>query len=253
MCYKPKTIAMRSYVVTPYHLDDEGNVVAQCPTVCTHATPGQDHCELYLDHSRDRKTGPPYSLAVLRCRTHAIAFTLYPPGFTPWGRKPWVHLSPDGDELSHEPGSEGKRGTYFDAAIDAANGVGWPREEDPDAVSSLPSYVTQSCQLQRSARLLGFEQHPLEAFTQTLQLQGQMVHQALSAISTPPTPVALGRFVVDILQSLRPDLPSLFERLVAGGAAVGLWPPVFVWRPRIGRLVPRRFYHAEFAIPAAGP
>jgi hypothetical protein len=49
---------------------------------------------------RDRKCGPGHALTVARCRVHELAFTLYPLGWTPYGRVPLIAVSPDAALLS---------------------------------------------------------------------------------------------------------------------------------------------------------
>ncbi len=247
MCYIPTTIATRSYVVAPYAPDLNNNMSAQIPNRCTHNTIGQDKCKIYFDHSRLRKTGPEFPLMVVRCRTHRIAFTLYPPGFSPWGRSPWVRLAPDGGQIHTEEGID-FRGTYFEAALDAAEDVFCLREQNPDEFVSSLTLVTQQCHLQRSAQLLGFGGAPIEAFSQTLDLSGQQFHEALAAVKAESDQrVGLGKFVAKVLSVLSTATYAQFERIAACGAAVGLWPQLYVWQPHIFQLRPRVFFHRECA------
>jgi len=45
-------------------------------------------CDVRRHSARVRKCGPEYALTVSRCWTHGRFFTLYPPGWTPYGREP---------------------------------------------------------------------------------------------------------------------------------------------------------------------
>lgn len=56
-----------------------------------------------------------------------MSFTVYPPGFQPFGRKSVVPLTPDGADIDHKNGdSDGWCSTLFQAVVDAARGIRWP-------------------------------------------------------------------------------------------------------------------------------
>ena len=120
MCHDPQTVARRHFVVTPYEPDGD-RLLPQLPDTCPVEAQDGRACRLFQDHFRERKTGPAFALCVMRCRTHAIGFTLYPPGYTPWGRKPWVCegvVAKVEDEVKDN--AEWFGNTYFEAALDAA-------------------------------------------------------------------------------------------------------------------------------------
>ncbi|MCP5085052.1 MAG: hypothetical protein GY948_25490 [Alphaproteobacteria bacterium] len=187
-------------------------------------------------------------MTVLRCRTHETAFTLYPPGHTPWGREKWAPVAPDGAALSCEDGALRFQDTYFEAALVAAQCIVWPREKEFAEDFHKPSFITQQCRVDRALRLLGLKGDPgwREAFAQTLSIPGQKLHEAAQAvIKWPSDPSALGRAVRDVLDDIPCFLGGLFERLAACGAAVGLWPGLHVWRPSLRQLQPMTFSHAR--------
>ena len=68
---------------------------------------------------RDRLTGPRHPLLVVRCRTHGVAFTLYPPGYVPYGRVPVVCRVDDGSDVD-------RTGSLLGAALAASGGESWP-------------------------------------------------------------------------------------------------------------------------------
>ena len=243
MCHEPKTVARRHFVITPYEPDGD-KLLPQLPDTCPLEAEDGQFCRLFQDHFRERKTGPRFALCVMRCRTHEIGFTLYPPGYTPWGRKLWV---PDAvvakAEDDVEDNAEWFRNTYFEAALDAAEGVFWPREKTIDSDFGTPSDLTQECHLSRSIRLLGINQEPSlrEVFAQLLYIPGQILHDAARLIGQPPNLADLGRGVRTVLEVIPSTLTCVFESLAICGAAVGLWPPLHVWRPKLHRLLPRVF------------
>ena len=57
------------------------------PERCVFAKAGQ-RCSVFIDHHRDRKTGPGFPLAVVGCsRPPQGRHTLYPSGHIPYGRQ----------------------------------------------------------------------------------------------------------------------------------------------------------------------
>jgi hypothetical protein len=243
VCHDPQTVARRHFVVTPYEPAGD-QLLPQLPDTCPVEAQDGQSCRLFQDHFRERKTGPAFALCVMRCRTHEIGFTLYPPGYTPWGRRPWVveggAAQVEGDVEDH---AEWFRNTYFEAALDAEKGVFWPREKALDCDFGKPSDLTQQCHLSRSIRLLGMDQEPTrrELFAQPLCIPGQTLHDAARILGQAPNLADLGRAVCTVLEAIPSTLTRVFESLAICGAAVGLWPPLHVWRPLLRRLVPRPF------------
>jgi len=241
VCHDPQTAARRYFVVTPYEKAGD-RLLPQLPDTCPLGVEDGQACRLFTDHFRARKSGPQFALCVMRCRTHEIGFTLYPPGYPPWGRKPWVREGGVA-EREGEDNLAGFRNTYFDAALEAAEGVYWPREKVLDAEFGSPSDLTQHCHLWRAIRLLGMDQEPSrrEVFAQLFSLPGQILHEAAGIIGQRPPLAELGRGVRKVLEAIPSTLTGVFESLAICGAAVGLWPPLHVWRPGLHRLLPRVF------------
>lgn len=78
-----------------------------------------------VNHWRARKTGPEHPLLVARCDVHQHAFTLYPPGHVPYGRRALAPVRPDGVEPA--PPARCWAGTLFEAAAHGADGRPWVR------------------------------------------------------------------------------------------------------------------------------
>jgi hypothetical protein len=219
-------------------------MLAQLPDTCPVGVRDGQACRLFQDHFRERKTGPPFALCVMRCRTHEIGFTLYPPGYPPWARKPWVCewvVAKVEDEVKDN--AEWFRNTYFEAALEAAEGVVWPREKTSDSDFGTPSNLTQECHLSRAIRLLGMDQEPCgrAIFAELYSLPGQILHAAAGILEQRPHLADLGRVVRTVLEAIPSTLTCVFESLAICGAGVGLWPPLHVWRPALHRLLPRVF------------
>lgn len=56
-------------------------------------------CDVRRHGLRARKCGPGHALTVVRCRVHALAFTLYPMGWTPYGRAPVESLDASAETM----------------------------------------------------------------------------------------------------------------------------------------------------------
>lgn len=66
--------------------DYQNGELLELPQDCPHRS--HDYpCDVVLHSHRRRGTGPDHPLAVCRCRAHGVSFTVYPPGFAPYGRE----------------------------------------------------------------------------------------------------------------------------------------------------------------------
>lgn len=219
----------RLYVVTEYHQDSSGIITANLPEFCPLHSNGNLPCRVELHHCRPRKTGPPFALHVVICYIHCRIFTLYPPGWTPYSRKPLVHLALDFTPTNTDEGVDKFTGTIFDAALDAAKHHFWPKESDADSLT--PRFSTQIRHLQRTAILFGIED-PSKALLQQqliqiLQIPGQLLHDSSRNIEICGGCELRGRVISEILQAL-PNTTTIFQKLASAGHLAGLWPAPFM-------------------------
>lgn len=77
-------------------------IIDRCPLAR-----GGERCRIRQHDWRKRKTGPSVALRVLKCKSHRRAFTVYPPGYVPYGRQAWIPVDPRGYWVN-EPESTGK-------------------------------------------------------------------------------------------------------------------------------------------------
>jgi hypothetical protein len=131
----------RAFVRSCYHADIAGKPRPIRPKGC----PGsEEECWVQALKWRERKHGPGYELSVYRCRTHRRIFTVYPPDWTPYARKPFVGLSPEGEDGIPDGGVNlAWAATVFQAVIDASEGRRWPIEASfiPDNRGLIPGGV----------------------------------------------------------------------------------------------------------------
>ena len=105
---QPDDSARRRFLSAPYIVDKAGRArpsdgINQCPRAS-----GSERCRIRQHDWRNRKTGPSVALRVLKCMTHSRAFTVYPPGYVPYGRQAWIAVDLRGDAVK-EPEREDDR------------------------------------------------------------------------------------------------------------------------------------------------
>lgn len=193
-------------------------------------------CDIRFKAWRTRATGPAFPLYVVHCRTHGIHFTIYPPGFTPYGRVPLVSLSPSRTSVdkSRAPPYEG---TYFQAACDAAKGKYWPKEQDYEG-STEPRFSTQCRRLARCALLMGLlaPLAPSIAGEVLGGLKGQGLVEARRTFQQEKRSRVKAQLICKNLKLL-PETWQTFTSLATLGYYAGLWRPIQYCHEKTGKLV----------------
>lgn len=263
----------RFFVTSPYTESGEqlvASLPSSCPLTSEQVSGPEPRCRVRPHHLRARKTGPCHPLQVAICRTHGVAFTLYPPGHVPYGRCAVAPASQDGRLLRVAPDDNGQSGsraegedrpssgaipwesTQFVAACDAAQGHAWPREGSAQAPrtttgsaetdpakaqrSSAPGrWATQLRWLERSARTLGLSPAlPESQRSRVANLLGLRLLELTAAASCWAGAhgyQARGEVIVGVLGKLGGQ-PGLPGGLLATGHMSGLWGPPSRWEPR---------------------
>lgn len=151
----------RDFVVAVYE-SAEGRLLG--PVLSGHCPVGGDgeRCRVGAHGRRERQQGPGFAWVVAVCHAHRRYFTLYPSGWTPWGRI-----------AVQEPAVAGTwESTMFAAAlVDAAAGRLWPVE----SVDALRCAKTQRRWIRRCGQWLGIAGSVSE------------IEQAAGAVSIPLT------------------------------------------------------------------
>ncbi len=244
-CHEQPGLA-RPFVFAAYRADDHGVWVPDDLLECPYSNGVS--CQIRLHHFRDRKTGPAHPLAVLECLAHGHAFTVYPPGHVPYGRRLVAPVAEDGSLLRQAadelPDSARRplawKQTLFVAALDAVRGVGWPRlewtwgEERRLPLATPGLWATQLRWLRRGEALLGITPE-MEPSTRE-QLAWQLGVPCLVLIAAEQSLAqargyrSRGSAMVRVLQQL-PARPRLVDDLVAAGYVAGLWGRPSRWDP----------------------
>jgi hypothetical protein len=149
--------AREFFVITPYFPAAGGVLTPAMPQACPLRSAGEPTCDVRRHSVRLRKTGPGFPLTVARCHKHKGAFTLYPPGFAPYQRKPILGLAPDGTsplpESRSRNGLGAFEGTLLEAAMDGERQVAWPRNSERGFPEEY--WSTQGRHIKLASQLLG--------------------------------------------------------------------------------------------------
>jgi len=231
--YPTRPSARRPFVVTPYVLGADGNLVPQMPDRCpqAEATTGPG-CRICAHHHRKRKTGPGFRLMVARCAEHGCAFTLYPPGYAPYRRQAVVRVGPDGAGMD---GDEPKtlehkfESTLFEAAVDASGGHAWAR--DPADGLSEKWWSTQGRHLSLVSRIVGvardLSDRVREAVAAVLPLDTLLLRELARSVGYR----ARGHAVCTVLHRLHGAAVAAV-RLLRCGHLIGHWGEPLHWDPK---------------------
>lgn len=219
------------FATTNYQADQDGTLRAVLPSRCVYAT-GEQTCAIFVDHYRERKSGPCYPLAVVGCRVHGgRRYTLYPPGHYPYGRVAVVPYSAGGELLLDAASNQPQwQVTLFGAAQDAKQGKRWPAEQHWWQ-SSTPCRRIQGRRLELAGRLTGvspeLDQRQREQIATRLGVATMTVIAA--AQRRGRSWQRRGAAIVAVLEALVCSA-TLGDRMGAAGAVSDLWGPP---RPRL--------------------
>lgn len=246
-CHVLRPHARPCFVITAYLPDKNGTMRPLIPDRCSpHRADDDLACELSAHHWRDRKTGPQFPVLIVKCRTHGVAFTLYPPGHVPHGRSAIAPVDLEGHPLRcaadgpSEPALAWEQ-TIVRAAQDAARGEAWPRSTD-DWTDAPGSWRTQGRYVGKVAGILGLTGAGESPLVGPLGVSALGQREANAAYRDATGYQTRGRavwLIVGELASMRCDLLDL---ILAAGFAAGSWGRPRRWDARTRQLrdvVPR--------------
>jgi hypothetical protein len=234
-----KQSGARPFVIAAYHPDDQGALHPDLPDVGWCAGGSGERCRLWHDHRRPRTTGPCFPLTVLRCALHKRAFTVYPPGYAPYARAPVAAVSPDGGYLQSQTQSAAERfrGTLFEAALDAADGKAWPRENYGPPQRWW--WGTQLRLLALATQLVGVAAKMTakrrEQIAQTLGVDVLTLHEQAEKLRKQDGYQERGKAVRIVLACLSTQ-HFLPERLLECGYLIEHWGPSYRWLSQLRSL-----------------
>jgi len=221
----------RSFFVVPYLVGAGAALAPQIPQVCPEQEALGGLCALGIHHHRRRQTGSVEFLVVLRCRRHGRCFTLYPPGYGPYLRRPVVDLTPEGHKIEHEH-EHGRRlddfkRTLFAAALSANDAQSWPRNSWIEAGAS--SWMTQRRHLELGCRLLGLS-GSLDNATRVriAEALGLRTSDLIEGAKTISGYRSQGEWICRLLTAI-PLAARGARRLLQCGHLAGLWGMPLHW------------------------
>jgi hypothetical protein len=186
-----------------------------------------DGCRVSRRGVRERAQGPAHALVVARCATHERSFTLYPPGWAPYGRRAVCHVTPSGSSVR----SDNHASTLFGAVEDAAVGVLWRRA---GAAPHEAVQRTQGRHIELVRALLGVGTSVAakvrEAIATTLGVPLLALCEASRAYEAARTWRARAQALMDVLRLVgaRRELAELWFRV---GHLAELWSLPSRWDP----------------------
>jgi hypothetical protein len=231
--YPTRPSARRPFVVTPYVLVADGNLVPELPDRCPRAeTTTGSRCRISAHHYRKRKTGPGFPLMVARCGEHGCAFTLYPPGYAPYRRQAVVRVGPDGAGMDDDEPETLERkfeSTLFEAAVDASGGHAWARE--PVDGLSEQWWSTQGRHLSLASRIVGVARDLSDRVREAVAAALPVDTLSLRELAHSVGYRARGRSVCTVLRRLHSAAVAAV-RLLRCGHLIGHWGEPLHWDPK---------------------
>lgn len=236
MSLAPKPVsARRRVVIARYFADPDGRLRPERPGRCPLASEGHV-CRIWRHRCRPRKCGPGHDIAGFLCVEHGCSFTVYPPAWQPYGRRPLVEITPAGlDVLGLEGGNEAWVETTFGAAVDADAKRPWPTAANGNAawrerVGREP-YGVRRTQRRHIAGMLRFfalvddlvRERPRVAATIAIDLLD--IVKAAGHARDGPAVVAKGAKGAELLRTIGAPRRQLLSGFVRLGADRGYWGP----------------------------
>jgi hypothetical protein len=246
LCHNERPCARRSFIFTPYSANGKGQLVPATPNCCASAAAGGGPCVIRLDHWRERKTGPEHPVVVMRCIPHGYAFTLYPPGFVPYGRVAVAPVDSQGQPLSQAtddfdlPDVAAQlawQSTVFGAAQDAAQGKPWPRT-DQDRTGAAGTWRSQGRRISLVASLLALTADGTSSlFVGPLGVSALSQREARQVYRAAPGYRARGGAIGIVLEQLERTGYRLLDLLLMAGFAAQLWGRAYRWEASSCQLI----------------
>ena len=224
----------RAFSTAAYLERPSGQLRPERPSRCPASGDDSVSCHLRASKWRERKFGPGYALVVFRCFAHGLAFTIYPPDWTPYARRSFVALSPDGADGAHDTDTMlGWAPTVFQAAVDGACGRIWPEEArfTVDDRGLVPGGVFRTqCRHIHGALVLfaispDSDSRAQERVAATLGLDLTFLASALTRTRDGPWWRSAARTVWEVLSILEAPGRRHLQKLVGLGRNRRYWGP----------------------------
>jgi hypothetical protein len=167
---------------------------------------------------------------MIYCKTHKKICTVYPEGWTPYQRKPWINvpLGYASDDLTNVSITEKYKDTMFEATFDAADNVKWP-EGDDSALNNTKAGIYSKTQSRRIKAVAEFfsilpkidDERRLKT-SENFGIPTQYLIDAASRIRAGPTYKRIAQETVALLKTFNLSLSQILTQ----GTQVKLWKVV---------------------------
>jgi hypothetical protein len=235
-CHNSRPFARRPFITASYRASPDGQLRPSMPEQCIEGVGGDGvACQVRVHHWRSRKTGPEFSLLVVECQTHGIAFTVYPLGHVPYGRAAVVPVDLEGQLLRAAEGAGAWEQTIMGAAQDAAEGRPWPRV---GGVPSSPagSWRTQGRRITQVAEILGLTGAQASPLVGPLGVSALGHRESIEAFGEATGYRSRGAAVCLLVGELEGASWPQLDLILSAGVAAGRWGKPWRWDSASGRL-----------------
>jgi hypothetical protein len=230
MCLSAKPIiSQKPFLSAPYEIDKKGHPRPKKPLRCPLAESDDNSCNIQFEKWRRRIHGPGFDFAVFQCLSHRRSFTIYPPGWVPYGRKALVLLDHRGEALQHVSGECVWKGTLFDAVLDGGKEAFWPEEISlgpTKEVAQFGSRKTQRRHIAGAMRLFSLTlddtQRTREKVAGILGMDLVLFEKLATRIRDGPGLLARGRGGEEVLKTLHATGKTA-KNLIRLGAGHAFW------------------------------
>ena len=223
----------RPFISAPYHYDREAErwfvavPIARC--AMNHLDP-KTSCHVVKGRQRHRKVGPSHPLGIYKCLIHICWFTIYPPGWLPFGRRILVDLDSQGEAVT---GQDHWENTGFGAVVDEAKKKPWPHTS-VELLRSISENVfhyatrkTQARHVRGGIFLLALNVDATGRRQQNVRLvlgiDLKSYQEACIRIRDGPDLAALAAACTGLLRSFQRPSMRLFLAMVHLGEELGFW------------------------------
>lgn len=228
-------IGKRPFIVSGYTSNERGIPRPQKPSSCPFATLSDASCTIHIERWRVRICGIRFAVAGMRCVTHKVSFTVYPPGWAPYARKALLLVDHGGCEVETEDQDNRWGDTVFEASADAAAEKLWPEEVQ---LGPLPEVglVPQSRRTQRRhiagvVLLLGLNQSATcrerEIVARFMNIGVSWLEAGARKIRDGPSLIRKGVEAVQVLEQLQAIRLRMIGLLTLG-TNQGFWGPALL-------------------------
>ena len=215
-----KRWAKSEFIISKYWWDkDIGRFRCKKPKSLPCGRDGRECC-VVVHEWRVRTTGPEHRLMVVYCRTHGTYFTIYPPGYVPYGRAPVAPVCSGEDES--DAALTAWSGTVFESAVSD----GWLHSY---TYTGGTSWQTHRRDLQKHGQMFGLS-GPFTVCENAAAILDIPLHVQLSARSRYSVSGLDGQLeaVQSVLKSISVS-PRLWRRLMRLGRETGAWGEAWEW------------------------